>query len=184
MTCPPEPAAHAGNSTIAALAAQLAELRGQVSAINDRLDQAGMHGDLDLAARFEQLAQTVGDTLSAAAPRQPPAPYWLGVDADTYTRQLTELRHWADTVLRQQYGGYELRDCWPRHIHAIWELSTLAAEWHRTYSGKRLNLDRALEFYDRWLPGTMRHIAQITVKCVPQCATQPRAGNPYGPYPR
>jgi hypothetical protein len=43
-------------------------------------------------------------------------------------------------------------------LSAIWELSTLAAEWHRTYSGTRPDLARALEFYDRWLPGTMRRI--------------------------
>ena len=36
---------------------------------------------------------------------------------------------WADTVPRQHYAGYELRDCWPSHIHAIWELSTLKAAW-------------------------------------------------------
>ena len=72
-------------------------------------------------------------------------------------------------MLGQHYGGYELRDCWPRHIHAIWELSTLAAEWHRTYGGTRLDLARALEFYDRWLPGTMRRISGITGKCIPHC---------------
>jgi hypothetical protein len=72
-------------------------------------------------------------------------------------------------VLRQHYGGYELRDCWPRHVHAIWELSTLAAEWHRTYGGTRPDLARALEFYDRWLPGTMRRITAITSKCMPLC---------------
>lgn len=27
----------------------------------------------------------------------------------------------------------------------------------------------ALEFYDRWLPGTMRRIAHITRTCIPQC---------------
>jgi hypothetical protein len=69
-------------------------------------------------------------------------------------------------VLRPHYGGYELQDCWPRHVHTIWELSTLAAEWHRTYGGTRPDLARALEFYDRWLPGTMR---RITGKCMPQC---------------
>ena len=36
-------------------------------------------------------------------------------------------------MLRQHYGGYELRECWPSHIHAIWELSTLAAAWHHAY---------------------------------------------------
>ena len=69
-------------------------------------------------------------------------------------------------MLRYHYGGYELPGCWPRHIHAIWELSTPAAEWHRTYGGKHPDLVRALEFYDRWLPGTMRRITGITRQCV------------------
>jgi hypothetical protein len=72
-------------------------------------------------------------------------------------------------VLRQHYGGYELRDCWTRHIHAVWELSTLAAEWQRTYGGTRPDLARALEFYDRWLPNTLRRKAGMTQACVPQC---------------
>lgn len=63
----------------------------------------------------------------AAAPRRP---YWIGLDRQAYTAQLAELRQWADTVLRQHYGGYELRGCWLSHIHGIWELSTLAAAWH------------------------------------------------------
>ena len=117
------------------LAAQVADLRGQIRALNERLDQAGLLADLNLAARFDQLAQTVTDALDTAAPRGPAAPYWIGLDTDTHHAQLTDLRHWADTVLRQQYGGYELPDCWPRHIHAVWELSTLAAEWHRIYAG-------------------------------------------------
>jgi hypothetical protein len=47
----------------------------------------------------------------------------------TYAAQLSELRQCTDTVLRQHYSGYELRDCCPSHIHAIWELSTLTAAW-------------------------------------------------------
>ena len=50
-----------------------------------------------------------------------------------YAAQPSELRQWADTVLRQHYSGYELRDCWPSHIHAIWELSTLTAAWPVLY---------------------------------------------------
>ena len=61
------------------------------------------------------------------------------------------------------------RDCWPRHIHAVWELSTLAAEWHHAYGGTHPDLARALEFHDRWLPGTMRRITGITGKCMPHC---------------
>ena len=170
MSSPPaEPSPRALGESLAALAAQVAARRDRVHAINERLDPAGLRADLNLAARFEELAQTVADALEAAAPRGPAAPYWIGLDHDTYHARLAELQYWADTVLRQHYGGYELRDCWPRHIHAIWELSTLAAEWHRTYGGTRPDLARVLEFYDRWLPGTMCRITGITRTCMPQC---------------
>jgi len=168
---PDEPSPQALSESLAALAAQVADLRGQIRAINDRLDSAGLAAGLNLAARFEDLAQTVTDTLDAASPRGPAAPSWIGLDRDTYATGLAELRRWADTVLRPHYGGYELQECWPRHIHAVWELSTLAAEWHRTYTGSRPDLGRALEFYDRWLPGTMRRITGITAKCMPHCVT-------------
>jgi hypothetical protein len=102
-------------------------------------------------------------------PHGPAAPSWIGLDRDTYHARLAERRRWADTVLRQHYGGYELRDCWPGHIHAVWELSTLAAEWHHAYSGTRPDLARALEFHDRWLPGTIRRITGITGRCMPHC---------------
>jgi hypothetical protein len=169
MTALAEPTPHALSEGLAALAMQVAALRGQISLINARLDQAGLLGEVNLAARFEDLAQTVADVLDTTSPRGPAAPTWTGLDRDTYTTQLTDLRRWADTVLAKHYSGYELPGCWPRHIHAIWELSTLAAEWHHTYSGKRPDLVRALEFYDRWLPNTMRRIAHITRKCIPQC---------------
>jgi hypothetical protein len=171
MTADPaaNPSPCALGESLAALAVQVAALRGQVHAINHRLDHAGLHADLNLTERFEELAQAVADALDTAGPRGPAAPYWIGLDPDTYHARLADLQRWADTVLRQHYGGYELADCWPRHIHAIWELSTLAAEWHRTYSGKRPDLARALEFYDRWLPGTMRRITAITRQCMPHC---------------
>ncbi len=161
-----EPSAQALGESLAALAAQVATLRDQVTQVNDRLNRAGLRGELDLAARFEELARTVASALDAAAPRGPAAPCWIGLDRQSFDAQLARLRRWADTVLRQHYPGYELRVCWPGHIHAIWELSTLAAEWHHIYGGERPDLARALEFYDRWLPGTMRRIAAITQSCV------------------
>jgi hypothetical protein len=132
-----EPPAQALGESLAALAVQVAALRGQIAMVNQRLDQAGLRGDLDLAARFEELAQTVAGALDAAAPRGPAAPYWIGLDRPGFDAQLAELRQWADTVLRRDHGGYELRDCWSSHIHAIWELSTLAAAWHHAYGGQR-----------------------------------------------
>ncbi len=175
MTSPQaEPSGQALGESLAALAVQVAALRGQVTLINQRLDRAGLRGDLDLAARFEELAQTVAAVLDATAPRGPAAPSWIGLDRQAFATQLAQLRQWADTVLRRQYGGYELRDCWPSHIHAIWELSTLAAEWRHVYGGERPELAHALEFYDRWLPGTMRRVAAITRTCTPECAMRRR----------
>jgi hypothetical protein len=168
---PAEPSPRALGESLAALAAQVAALRGQVRAINERLDQAGLRADVNLAARFEDLAQTVADVLEDAAPRGRAAPFWIGLDPDTYHARLAELRRWVDTVLRQHYGGYELADCWLRHRQVIWELSTVAAQWHRAYGGTRPDLVMALEFYDRWLPGTMRRVAGITRTCMPQCVT-------------
>ncbi len=174
---PPGPLPRALAESLAALAAQLADLRSQIRAVNQRFDQAGLRPGLNLAARFEDLAQAVADALEAAAPGGPAAPSWIGLDRDTYHARLAVLRRWADTVLRQHYGGYELRDCWPRHIHAIWELSTLAAEWHHAYGGTRPDLARALEFHDRWRPNTMRRITAITGACIPHCATLRRPGD-------
>ena len=110
-------------------------------------------------------------------PRGPAAPCWIGLDPAEHAAQLAELRQWANTVLRREYGGYQLAACWANHPHAIWELSTLAAEWHRTYSSNQPSLDRALEFHDRWLPGTMRRIADITRRCNPECAARRPAPN-------
>jgi hypothetical protein len=180
---PGEPSPCALGESLATLAAQVADLRGQIRAINERLDQAGLHPGLNLAARFEDMAQTVAGTLDAASPRGPAAPSWIGLDRDTYVARLADLRQWAGTVLRPHYGGYELPDCWPRHIHAVWELSTLAGEWHRIYSGTRPDLARALEFYDRWLPNTVRRITGITRQCTPQCVML-RGQNDWAARPR
>ena len=70
-----EPSARALGESLAALAVQVAALRGQVAQTNKRLDRAGLRGDLDIAARIEELAQTVADALDAAAPRGPAAPF-------------------------------------------------------------------------------------------------------------
>ena len=148
-----------------------------------RLDKAGLTGDLNLADQFAELARTVTQALDTP-PHGPAAPCWTGLDPHDHASQLGDLRQWTDTILRPEYSGYQLRPCWANHPHAIWELSTLAAEWHRTYSRKQPSLDRALEFHDRWLPGTMRRIADITRRCNPECAARLRAPKTaHGPTP-
>jgi hypothetical protein len=114
------------------------------------------------------------DTLDAVSPGDSAAPYRLDLDREAYVAQLAELKQWVDTVLRPNYGGYELRDGWPIYNHVIRELSTLAAKLHRTYSSKLPDLPRALEFYERWLPGTMRRVTEYTRACIGQCSASRR----------
>ena len=142
--------------------------------LNRRLDQAGLAGALDLAARFEELARTVRRPRRSITKRAGRAVLAGPGPRAAYAAQLAELKQWVDTVLRPNYGGYELRDGWPSHNHVIRELSTLAAELHRTYSGKLPDLPRALEFYERWLPGTMRRVSEYTRACIGQCSASRR----------
>jgi hypothetical protein len=176
MTSPPEPPP-AGDT--AALAAQIATVRSQVAALKTRLDNDVIGKQLVALAEIKRLRDQVTELARAATETRdndrqhgPAAPYWIGRERAEYAAQLAELRQWADTVLRREYGGYQLAACWANHPHAIWELSTLAAEWHRTYSRQHPDLDRALEFHDRWLPGAMRRIADITRRCNPACAVR------------
>ena len=50
------PPVQALGESLAALAAQVADLRSQIALISQRLDRAGIRDDVDLAARFEELA--------------------------------------------------------------------------------------------------------------------------------
>ena len=153
---------------LAALAARVSELNSLCLLLASKLKRAGVTGDIDLAARFEDLARTVAEVLEASTPKGPPAPRWVGIDDQTYREQVEALAAWVNEVLVSQYTGYELRPCWAEHIHVVWELSTLAAEWSRTYVPAKPDLDRALAFYDRYLPNTMRRVADYTRKCAIQ----------------
>lgn len=99
MTSPLEPSP---SGDAAALAVQVAALRGQVRLIFARLDMAGITGDINLADQFAELARAV-----TQAPDSPPcgpaAPYWIGLDPADHARQLPELRQWTDTILCREY---------------------------------------------------------------------------------
>ena len=163
MTNPPE-----ATPGLAALAARVSELNTLCLLLASKLKRAGVTGDVDLAARFEDLAQTVTEVLEAGTPKGPPAPRWVGVDDGARREQMAALSMWVQNILIGQYGGYELRACWNKHVHVIWELSTLAAEWSRIYVPAKPDLDRALAFYDRYLPNTMKRVSEYTRKCTIQ----------------
>jgi hypothetical protein len=72
----------------------------------DRISDAGRRGD---ARRRGQVTDEVAGARNRVTARRVD----IGLDNDTYHAQLADLRRWVDTVLRQQYSGYEFPYCWP-----------------------------------------------------------------------
>jgi hypothetical protein len=158
-----------GPDGTAALAAQVADLRSIVTNWNARLETLGLDGSLNLTAKLAELAGLVSEEIERTT-----APYWLDYFDDQYLAELAKLDEWVTGVLVPIYAPAEIKGCWPNHQAAIWELSTLAAEWKRIYDRKWPLLAGALTWHDRWLPGTVRRLAPVMKDCTENhCTTGP-----------
>lgn len=157
---------------LADLAAQLAELRsqlarsqGDIGVLRERLEaETGQTAMLRLQVKQqrERLEEAIGKRQLAP----PPAPWWV-VDEATGRELLVALREWVDQFLRKHYPGYlaRLPRCWPNHGEAVWELSTICAEWERIYADEdNRDLQGALAWHDRFLPGVIARLAG-SIKC-------------------
>lgn len=180
MTSPPDPpedpAATLGrlSGTVSALSHQTADLRRRLDTLERRAAAAGLDQLAaalgELHGRFEELSETVTDALDAASPKGPPAPRWDNMDLADRARELTRLRTWVTKILIRKYcqgGVYTLADCWDQHEAALWELAALAARWRQVFDRDRPHLGLALEFFDRWLPNTMRRVEAMQRNCTP-----------------
>ncbi len=179
-------------SDLAALMAQIADIRAKVTELNALADRAGLHAAGDIRRRVTRLRADLGklqDEVTAqgaslakllATSAQTQAPTWIGLSPDQHRAQLAELAQWVDSVLQPSYPASAPAPCWSHHWQAIWELSTLAAEWHRIYTQPTTDLAGALDWHDRWLPGVARRLAAIQADCTPtRCMaqqTQPAPG--------
>jgi hypothetical protein len=161
------------HGSLAALAAQLADLRGKVVYMQSRLDRAGLTGDLNLPAKVEDLVQAVAALAEDEAAPKRTAPYWLGLAPDVYVRQLAELDTWVSEVLAVNYPG-SVEPCWAAHPAAVWELSTLREEWLRVYDRAYPDLAGALTWHDRWLPGVAARLSPLLRDCRAGCTAQNR----------
>lgn len=157
---------------IAALTAQLEQLRGRlllteggVGQVRARLEiESGQM--LPLLAEVKKLRERLAEALDKRQLAPPPAPYWRVGEAEGKV-MLAELREWVETFLRRHYSGYtvRLRQCWANHPEAVWELSTLRAEWERVYADEEnRDLAGALTWHDRWLPGVIGRVS-AAIKC-------------------
>jgi hypothetical protein len=157
---------------VAGLEAQLEELRlqlarsqGDIGHLKARLEAAS--GD-NVMFRLEvkQLREKLDEAVSKRQLKPPPAPWWC-VDQAEGEVMLAGLREWVDTFLCRHYPDYltRLPRCWASHPTAVWELSTLRAEWQRIYDDEDdRDLRGALDWHDRYLPGVINRLAG-SMKC-------------------
>ena len=157
---------------LAALAAQVEELRGQLARsqgdighLRERLE-AGSSQTAMLRLDVKQSRDELAEAIGKRRLKPPPAPWWR-VTRDEGEAMLADLREWVETFLRPHYPDYTTRlpACWANHFEAVWELSTLRAEWQRIYDDEdNRDLRGALNWHDRLLPGVLDRLA-TAIRC-------------------
>jgi hypothetical protein len=154
----------------AALAAQIEDLRGELSAFraqwDAKLQAEGIGGTMTLLLEVKRLRERLDEALAKRQLESVPAPWWC-VGAAEGKAMLAELSEWVEDFARRHYPGYMTRlpRCWASHPEAVWELSTLRAEWQRIYADTdNGDLQGALTWHDRWFPGVLGRLA-ASVKC-------------------
>jgi hypothetical protein len=158
---------------IAALAAQLEELRGRLLRAEGGVGQVRARLETDsgqvlmLRLEIKQLGEKIEAAITRRDADEPQAPYWLGLTKEEHAARLAELRAWVEQVGRVQYRDYfaKLPPCWPSHPAAVIELSTVMTEWLRIYGDpENRPLQDALVFNDKWLPGVLGRLG-AAVRC-------------------
>lgn len=173
MTAPQKPDPHAPDpatlarlvGSVGALEQRLADVARRLEVAVRRMDRAQLE---QLAAQLDDLNSRLTDAINAVSPRGAPAPRWDNVDRLAYKTQLDALRTWIRTILRPWYitGGWcVLPKCWDEHPYVIVELSTIAVAWKRAYVRRRPDLELALDWHERILPGAMTRVAAATRNC-------------------
>jgi hypothetical protein len=172
---------------IAALAAQLDELRGRLLRAEGGVGQvrARLETDSGQVVMLRLEIKKLGEKIEAAIARrnaeEPQAPYWIGLDRAEVPARIAELREWVEHVARVQWPAYmtKVPECWANHGEAVWELSNLMTEWHRIYGDEdNRDLKAALWYFERWLPGALARLGGA-LKCdVAGCRALPRDRSP------
>ena len=158
---------------VAALAAQLEELRGRllraeggVGQVRASLEElAGK--DMLMLLEIKKLGEQIDAAFEMDGWHYIVEPYWLGLSKEERAARLAELRAWVERVGLIQYAEYfgKLPPCWPSHSAAVIELSTVMTEWVRIYGDPDSRpLPDALVWNDKWLPGVLGRLA-VAIKC-------------------
>jgi regulator of replication initiation timing len=163
----------AESDPVAALTAQLEQLRGQLARSQGDIGHLKARLETDsgqvamLRLEVKQLREKLDQAIAKRQAADLPAPYWLGLTQEEHAARLTDLRAWVDRVALAQYPDYmaRLAPCWERHPEAVWELSTLRAEWDRIYGDEdNRDLKGALNWHGRWFPEALSRLS-ARIKC-------------------
>jgi hypothetical protein len=150
-------------TAVAALAVQLAALKGNLGQAREDLETARR----ELAARIDTLTSQL-TAQAGPGPKGPAATCWPNLDADARTAAMSELAQWV-AVMSQWHPSYfaAVADCWASHPEVVIELHNLMTEYTRIYRREHPPLADALLLYDRWLPGMLRRCGQVMKDCGP-----------------
>ena len=118
------------DTALAALAVQLAALKGNLGQTREDLETAKR----ELAARIDQI--TAALTAQAERdPKGPPATCWPALDTDARTAALAVLTEWV-AVMRRWHPSYfeRVAGCWASHPEVVIELHNPRHQhWNRNH---------------------------------------------------
>ncbi|MGH3186578.1 MAG: hypothetical protein ACRDPY_21235 [Streptosporangiaceae bacterium] len=147
--------------TLARLVTQVTGHKGQIAALAQRADQTDQ--------RLDHLTDEMTRALTVR--KGPAVIAWHELDPADYKAHLADLAAWLDTFLAAYPSAAKsVSPCWQAHKDAVTELGLIWCEFTRIYTAERPSLDEALIFHDRWLPGVLRRVQQITASCTTGCA--------------
>lgn len=136
---------------------RIAALVDEVARLGRRVGElASQVGSVDeLRGQVATLAEIVG-----ALADQPDVGghVWLtDLDGEERYNALRGLGAWVDDVLRTHHPeSYKsLASCWYRHVDVLDELAALRDAWYGAYRDPTASVTAAIEWHDRWLPGTV-----------------------------
>jgi hypothetical protein len=146
--------------TLARLVTQVTAHRGRLTTLEQRADA--------IDERIERLTEDMVKALTIR--KGPEIIAWHELDPRQYAAHLADLAVWMGTFLAAYpSAAASVRPCWKDHKDAVTELGLIWCEFTRIYTSERPSLDEALVFHDRWLPGVLKRVDQITANCATGC---------------
>jgi hypothetical protein len=171
MTDGPDGEDAGAGASLAALARRADEQETRIAGLEEREASArkAVKEAARLAATVDQLSAAVTARAGPASEGAAPRPrIWAGLGQDQYLSAARELGRWVTTVLLPTYPDLlgALPYCWPWHARACQELDCLYCGWMAWASPDGAGTARdALEWHDRYLPGTARRLKTHLGEC-------------------